>query len=170
MNYAMDHYILKPKCKAFLSGTCRNCTKLAIDDYSFLYAIPEEGINARGDYWHAVPFPGDFHWTRTSKLPFPWENTNRPTIASYIGSSKSYYGPARKIRQSIIHYCELHPIECRHQTYGLNGTRERWHVDGYNPHQVSVESIFCFQPIGDLMTRKGIKSLSYHFFLSLQFN
>ena len=155
MNYAMDHFILKPNCKKFLLF-CSNCTKLAIDDYSYLYGDPSDGINVRGNYWHAVPFPSDYHWTVNSKKPFPWENSERPLVASYVGSGSSFYGPARRIRGSIIHYCEKHPQECQHQTYGINGTRDRAAVEGYNPHAVSLRSIFCFQPIGDLMTRKGL--------------
>lgn len=94
MNYAMDHYILKPKCKSLIAGTCKNCTKFAIDDYSYMYS-GDAGILARGDYWHAAPFPADFHWSNEVKRPFPWENDDRPIIVSYVGSQRSYYGPAR---------------------------------------------------------------------------
>ena len=94
MNYAMDHYILKPKCKSLIAGTCRNCTKFAIDDYSYMYS-GDAGIVARGDYWHAAPFPADFHWSSQVRRPFPWENTDRPILVSYVGSQRSYYGPAR---------------------------------------------------------------------------
>lgn len=72
-NYAMDHYIGKPKCKHFLSGICYNCTKMAIDDYSFLHS-DDKGKVSKGDYWHAVPFPSDFHWTNQVSRPFPWES------------------------------------------------------------------------------------------------
>jgi hypothetical protein len=72
-------------------------------------------INISGDFWHAVPFPSDFHWTKDTKRPFPWENNQRSLIASYVGSGKSYYGPARRIRGSIIHFCEQHPGLCQHQ-------------------------------------------------------
>jgi hypothetical protein len=155
MNYAMDHYILKPKCKSLISGICSNCTKFAIDDYSFMYA-DDEGVRVRGDYWHAIPFPSDFHWTQHVKRPFPWENTDRPILVSYIGSTRSYYGPARRLRQSIVHYCELHTADCVHNSYGLNGTRFSFKVEGHRPLQLSQKSVFCFQPIGDLMTRKGL--------------
>ena len=155
MNYAMDHYILKPKCKSLLAVTCRNCTKFAIDDYSFMYS-GDAGINARGDFWHAAPFPGDFHWSREVKRPFPWENEDRPVLCSYVGSQRSYYGPARRLRGSIVHYCELHPLYCQHTSYGLNGTRFSFKVEGHNPLELSLRSTFCFQPIGDLMTRKGL--------------
>jgi len=94
MNYAMDQYLLKPKCKSLLSGTCRNCTKFAIDDYSYMYS-GDAGITARGDFWHAAPFPADFHWSSEVTRPYPWENTDRPIIVSYVGSQRSYYGPAR---------------------------------------------------------------------------
>ncbi len=154
MNYAMDHYILKPKCKSLLL-LCTNCTKFAIDDYSFMYSS-DAGILARGDYWHAAPFPADFHWTRKVQRPFPWENTDRPVVVSYIGSVKSFYGPARRLRGSIVHYCEMHKEHCAHQSYGLNGTRHSFNVEGHTPLELSHRSVFCFQPIGDLMTRKGL--------------
>lgn len=160
MNYAMNHYLLKPKCKAFLSGICKNCTKFAIDDYSYMYAT-DVGIKERGDSWHAIPFPSNFHWNNEVIKPFPWENIyNRTILASYIGTDKSFYGPARRLRGSIVHYCNKHnsiqPNLCVHQSYGLNGTRFSYKVDNYNPLLLSSSSIFCFQPIGDLMTRKGL--------------
>lgn len=96
MNYAMDHYILKPKCKSLIANTCYNCTKFAIDDYSYMYS-GNAGTLARGDYWHAAPFPADFHWSSEVRAPFPWENDDRPILASYVGSQRSYYGPARSL-------------------------------------------------------------------------
>lgn len=155
MNYAMDHYILKPKCKSLIAGVCSNCTKFAIDDYSYMYSS-DLGITTRGDYWYAIPFPADFHWTKHVVRPFPWENTDRPILVSYIGSVRSFYGPARRLRQSLAHYCGLHKDDCVHNSYGLNGTRHSFKVDGHRPLQLSQKSVFCFQPIGDLMTRKGL--------------
>lgn len=75
---------------------------------------------------------------------------------SYIGSARSDYNPARRLRGSIVHYCELHPSDCIWQSYGMNGTRSSFLVKGYDPLQLSARSVFCFQPIGDLMTRKGL--------------
>ena len=155
MNYAMDHYIGKPKCKALLAGTCQNCTKIAIDDYSYMFP-GNEGILVKGDHWHAVPFPGDFHWTRSVQRPFPWENDNRTLLVSYVGSTRSYYNPARRLRVSLVHFCEKHPRDCKHSSYGVEGTRHSFKVEGHSPLQLSAQSIFCFQPIGDLMTRKGL--------------
>lgn len=155
MNYAMNDYVLKPKCKSLLSLTCGNCTKFAIDDYSYMYAT-DSGIKSRGDNWHAAPFPADFHWSHEVKKPFPWESMDRPILTSYIGSEKSFYRPSKRLRSSIIHYCNLHPNLCVHSSYGLNGTRYSFLVEGYNPLLISQKSIFCFQPTGDLMTRKGL--------------
>lgn len=158
MNYAMDQYIGKPKCKSLLRGTCRNCTKIAIDDYSFLFPDEEGGVTEHGDYWHAVPFPSNFHWNRYFERPYPWEREKRPVLVSYVGSGKSYYPAARRLRTSIIYYCEKHPDLCVHQSYAGEGRGERdtFLTKGYNPLEVSARSIFCFQPIGDLMTRKGL--------------
>lgn len=156
MNYAMDHYIGKPKCKSLLAGICQNCTKFAIDDYSYMYG-DDEGVKNRGDNWHSAPFPADFHWSHKVKPPFPWMNDNRPVVVSYVGSTKSYYNPARRIRGSIVHYCELHPELCVTQSYGINGSRSSLFVSAdYNPLELSLQSVFCYQPIGDLMTRKGL--------------
>lgn len=155
MNYAMNHHVGKPKCKKLLTGACFNCTKLAIDEYSFLQAT-DAGVKEKGEYWHAIPFPANFHWTTKTKAPYPWENTVRPILSSYVGSSQSHYGPARKLRQAIVHYCEKHKKKCAHNSYGTNGTRQSHIVDGHNPLQLSASSVFCFQPIGDLMTRKGL--------------
>lgn len=77
-------------------------------------------------------------------------------LVSYIGSTRSFYGPARRLRGSIVHYCDMHPTECISQSYGSNGTRSSFLVGGYDPLQLSARSVFCFQPIGDLMTRKGL--------------
>ena len=161
MNYAMNHHIGKPKCKQLLAGTCYNCTKLAIDDYSFLQST-NGGLLEKGDGWHATPFPSDFHWSKHVQLPFPWENRHRPILCSYVGSTQSYYGPARRIRQSLAHYCHIHQDVCVHKTYGINGTRHSFRVEGHNPLAVTTSSIFCFQPIGDLMTRKGLFDAILH--------
>ena len=155
MNYAMNHHIGKPKCKQLLLDACFNCTKIAIDDYSYLQAT-NAGILEKGDNWHATPFPSDFHWSRDVKKPFPWENRNRRFLSSYVGSTQSYYGPARRLRQSIAYYCNMHNEICVHQSYGVNGTRHSYKVEGHNPLEISASSVFCFQPIGDLMTRKGL--------------
>ena len=154
MNYAMDHYIGKPKCKQLLLGACKLCSKIAIDDYSYLHS-GNNGINEKGDSWHAVPFPSDFHWTRRLQRPFPWENTDRPLLVSYIGSTQSFYNPARRLRGSLVHFCALHAKDCVHSTYGSSG-RSVFFEAGHNPLSLSARSIFCFQPIGDLMTRKGL--------------
>jgi hypothetical protein len=54
-NYAQEHYIGKPACKKFLSGVCFNCTKLAIDDYSFLHS-GDQGMVTKGTNWSDVSF------------------------------------------------------------------------------------------------------------------
>jgi hypothetical protein len=105
MNYAMNHYIGKPKCKQLLIGACMNCTKWAIDDYAYLHS-DERGVVEKGDSWHAAPFPADFHWSKHVNPPFPWENTNRPILCSYVGSTQSYYRPAARLRQAVAGFCQ----------------------------------------------------------------
>lgn len=163
MNYAMDHYILKPKCKSLLLNVCSNCTKIAIDDYSYLHS-GDIGIKEKGDNWHAVPFPSNFHWSKFTPRPFPWERDNLPEdrniLVSYIGSTQSYWNPARRLRGSLVHFCSLHRKDCVHATYGEGGGRSVFRDlskdASKNPLEVSSRSIFCFQPVGDLMTRKGL--------------
>jgi hypothetical protein len=159
MNYAMDHYIMKPKCKSLLLNVCSNCTKIAIDDYSYLHS-GDIGIREKGDYWHAVPFPSNFHWSRFTPRPFPWERAdNRSILVSYVGSTQSYYNPARRLRGSLVHFCSLHRGDCVHSAYGEGGGRSVFRdlsKSRHNPLEISAKSVFCFQPIGDLMTRKGL--------------
>ena len=101
MNYFMDFHILKPACKAFLVGVCNECTKLAIDDYSFMYTNKSE-ID-RGINWHAVPFPSDFHWSRVVQRPFPWEsNQPRDILVSYVGSAWSTWNPAVRYAALLV--------------------------------------------------------------------
>jgi hypothetical protein len=47
------------------------------------------------------------------------------------------------------------------QSYGMNGTRSSMLIEGFDPLLVSQRSVFCFQPMGDLMTRKvsGVSEL-----------
>jgi len=155
MNYAMEHFLNKPKCKSFLINACRNCTKFAIDDYSFLFK-EKDGVPLKGDDWHAAPFPGDFHWSRKVEKPYPYEHRDRPLLVSYIGTKNSYWAPARRLRGSLVHYCALHASDCVHVGYGANGTRSSMLIEGYTPLEVAKNSIFCLQPYGDLMTRKGL--------------
>jgi hypothetical protein len=155
LNYGMIYYIGKPNCKQLLVDSCYNCTKVAIDDYSYLHAT-NKGLLGQGDYWHAVPFPADFHYTKHVKKPFPWDNRDRPYLSSYVGSIKSYDRQAQRLREAIVHYCDKHEKMCKHTSYGANNSRESSKVEGHNPLQLSASSIFCFQPIGDLPTRKGL--------------
>lgn len=52
--------------------------------------------------------------------------------------------------------CNTHPNECVHHTYGMNGTRSSMSIDLYDPLAVARGSVFCFQPMGDMPTRKGL--------------
>lgn len=157
-----SHYLGKPKCKKFLSGVCRNCTKFAIDDYSFMWP-DDEGIQNSGDYWHAVPFPSDFHFNKDIVRPFPWENDDRPYIASYVGSSQSYATTSTALKTSLAHFCSLHavPNGCVHYSYGgagKNDENERGFEfnETHQPFMAYRQSIFCLQPLGDMPTRKGL--------------
>ena len=158
MNYAMDTYIMKPKCSAMLR-LCGNCTKLSIDDYSFLYPNEGEGdVTAmiKGRNWMAVPFPANFHWTRHVERPFLWEHTNRSIVASYIGSQDSYWVHARSMRRWLASMCNLNK-DCVHRTYGKKNREASIGPGQQDPHfRVSRESVFCYQPLGDLLTRKGL--------------
>lgn len=154
-NYAMDYHLRNPKIKNILANVCRNCTKFAIDDYSYLYAS-DVGLNAKGDNWAAVPFPSDFHWTKEVVPPFPWEMTDRPVLCSYVGTTMSFWGISKRLRTQIVRSCRQHPHLCVHQTYGRNGTRESFAIDAYDPLELSRKSVFCFQPSGDMPTRKGL--------------
>lgn len=157
LNYAMGHYLGKPKCKAFLAGVCTNCTKFAIDDYSFHWA---DGVEHQGGYWHAAPFPSDFHFNKGIRRPLPWEQIYRPYLVSYIGSTKSYSGQAHRVKASLAHFCALHSVAklCYHSAYSpsLADPRSVDYNASFHPYVPYREAIFCFQPMGDMPTRKGL--------------
>lgn len=126
INYGMHYYLGKPMCKKFLGGVARNMTKYCIDDYSYYWAS-NKGIELQGDHWHAVPFPSDFHFNKHIQRPFPYENKDRPFVASYVGSTSSYSNAARSLKSSIAYYCALHTANgtCIHSVYGATSGNER---------------------------------------------
>ena len=142
-----------------------NCTKFAIDDYSYMWP-PGEGIASHGDNWHAVPFPSDFHFSRDVIRPFPWENDDRPYIASYVGSSQSYSTTASALKTSLAHFCSLHSVRngCVHYSYGGAGRGFEFNKT-HQPFMAYRQSIFCFQPVGDMPTRKGEIFVVLHFII-----
>lgn len=155
MNYAMDTYLLKPRCRALLEA-CSNCTKLSIDDYSFLYPDGGKGdpvARSKGDNWVAVPFPSNFHWTRAVSRPFPWEGADRPLLVSYVGSTDSYWAHAKSMRRWLVSACARHPDECVHRAYSKGRDA---HAERDVHRELSQRSVFCLQPLGDLHTRKGL--------------
>lgn len=159
LNYGMVHYIGKPKCREFLAGVCGNCTKFAIDDYSYYFAS-DAGIKFQGDGWHAAPFPSDVHFNKDIVHPFPWElDDDRDLLVSYVGSTQSFSSKATQLKTSLAHFCSLHMNNiCSHQSYGEtpNNPRALDFNASYDPLSVYRQSIFCFQPNGDMPTRKGL--------------
>ena len=158
-NYCMDHYLKKPKCRYFLENVCYNCTKLAIDDYSFAYY--KEYHYFKGINWHAIPFPSDFHWTRLVTRPYPWEATDRPYLVSYVGSSKSHFGPARNLKRKLETLCHKHKELCIHASYSKDGSRSSLYVQGHDPLWVNRHSVFCLQPIGTRTTSYMLHTCMY---------
>jgi hypothetical protein len=112
-----------------------------------------------------VPFPSNFHWTSKIQRPFLWENTNRTILSSFVGSQDSYWLYAKSMRRWLLGHCIRSPADCTHTTYGKGNTRESSIIGGSmnDPHAlVSLNSVFCFQPLGDMPTRKGLfDSLAY---------
>lgn len=62
------------------------------------------------------------------------------------------------MRRWVAGHCIASAERCIYQTYGRGRHRES-NLQGGNkdPHsEVSMRSVFCFQPLGDLHTRKGL--------------
>lgn len=95
------------------------------------------------------------------QLPFPWDEAGeRPLLVSYIGSLKSHFKPSRILRGAIAMYCSKHSHLCRHSSYTGDPHNERKALLGHkqqDPHRdLSLKSVFCFIPTGDMPTRKGL--------------
>ena len=161
-SYAYDFYLLKPNAVP-LYRLCENCTKITPEDYSFLVQSKEKNIaqQMKGKYWHAVPYPSNFHWNKRVERPFLWEKTSesRPLLVNYIGAAYSICELATKLRREIYKICPTHPENiCKLSHYSKRHDREPTLMEGAeDPHyNLSLNSIFCFQPLGDTTTRKGL--------------
>ena len=107
---------------------------------------------------HSAPFPADFHFNYNITRPFPWEVTHRPILVSYVGSTTSYSSQATKLKTSLAHFCAIHASPtCVHSFYGTDAARGIDFNASHLPHLAYRHSVFCFQPVGDLPTRKGLK-------------
>ena len=154
-----------PDCIKFLTYTCRNCIKVSIDDYSFMYTASQQSelLSTRGTHWRAEPFPADIHWHSKMAKPYPWEHDHhRDIIVSFIGTNISYHRGTAKVRNSLIRQCLQHRQDCVWHAYGSAGSLEHRDfssinvINGSSIHSIVNRSVFCLTPPGDLPTRKGL--------------
>ena len=160
--YAISQLILKPKAVP-LFILCDQCTKLTIENYSFLYSSDPKNDRTiaqqyKGDNWFAVPYPSNFHWSANIKPPLLYEEQDRPYLVSYIGSSTCFSEFSTAIRHDLVKYCTVHAPDCQHAHYSKHGPRNSDLAEGLrDPHyQYTLRSTFCLQPLGDTTTRKGL--------------
>ena len=157
--YAIDQLILRPKAIALIA-LCENCTKLTIENYSFLYSSAKEkslSQELKKDNWFAVPYPSNFHFSSTVKAPLLFESTQaRPLLVSFIGTPWCSSDISVHLRKDLVHYCTKHgPEVCYHAHYSKHGNRGTDLTEDVHL-QYSWKSIFCLEPSGDTTTRKGL--------------
>ena len=109
----------------------------------------------------SVPYPSNFHWSVHVQRPFPWEHNShhsrRPLLASYLGSIQAHNIFATLLRAELYSACMAHPKKCVYDGYSASHDLAGAKEEGVDPHRaLSHRSTFCFQPIGDTPTRKGI--------------
>ena len=122
---------------------------------------------------HAVPFPSNFHWTSKVITPLPWENRDRPILASFIGSTSSYWKRARLLRMKLAKYCDRNYPSCIRMAYANHSGERTTYLDenSSDPHRIlSYRSTFCFVPVGDMPTRKGLFDSMLHGCLPVTFD
>ena len=163
VNQNMNYFLGAANCQNFLSGICYNCTKIAIDEYSFLHSINrhEAALAKRGDYWHAVPFPSNTHYSSHTVPPFTWSRTNtidaqRNVLVSYTGSRHSYNHVSMRFRSAIMDNCDIYNNYTRHDGLTACSTGKYSAHPGHGQLPLAARSVFCFQPTGDMSTRKSV--------------
>lgn len=95
--------------------------------------------------------------------PFIWEtDIGRHILACYVGSTESSNSLASALRRELKVYCD-ECSECKFAGYSVNHDTGFIEDATQDPHlRITRHSIFCFQPLGDTITRKGIfDSLSF---------
>ena len=148
INQNMNYFMGAPKCVELLKA-CWNCTKLSIDEYLFTATDRAHEISNLGINWHAIPFLSDYHYSPAGHALPPWMSTApRPSLVSFVGSSRRFNEVATAIRESLVHQCRAHKGKCVQGTYK--------HDERYTLNHISRQSIFCLQPPGDMPTRKSL--------------
>ena len=86
----------------------------------------------------------------------------RHFLACNIGSTGSSNRLASSLRKELKVYCDANP-KCKFMSYSADHDSSLIEDAARDPHlQFSKHSIFCFQPLGDTIPRKGIfDSLSF---------
>ena len=163
----MDYFLDAKNCKKFFS-LCFNCTKLAVDDYSFTNNFPRRHFLAsRGNYWHAVPYPANVHYNSRIQKLYPWEKKlSRSNVVAVIGSYKTSHNMAsNRILMSLIDSCDRSE-KVVHQTASPSTTTGcEWISPSTQSHQLShraalkqlaSKSVFCVIVPDDVPTRQAV--------------
>jgi hypothetical protein len=190
VNQNMNYFLSASNCQQFLAQTCYNCTKLAIDEYSWLHSINryEAALRKRGDYWHAIPFPANIHYHTRMQQPYPWQQAfaHKDILVSYTGSLSSYNVVSKRFRKAIGINCQEYfnmstpdglttcvtnkyvsphqqqqqqqhaAAKHTHQAHSITHPRHAKHQPTHTSLPLYCRSIFCFQPPGDMPTRKSV--------------
>lgn len=154
INQNMHYYLSSPKCLELLR-VCWNCTKISVDDYVFVAEHRRAELNSKGVNWHAVPFPSDYHFSKSyavgvgESLPWSFNATRkRPNLVAFVGTARRFNEYSTALRESLLQQCANHQKECTHESY--------IHDAKHTLNDLSRNSVFCLQPPGDFPTRKSV--------------
>lgn len=159
-------------------NVCLNCTILNFDieDYleNKLYKNADNGQFGLNRRVFSVPFPSLHRWNENyspyvsfTNLRIPLskstlshfsvnilKNYSRPIFVSFWGSTFVWYKPATIVRNHLVENCKSHPRYCYYLP-SINRLQNSA-VQNLSAIEVYSNSVFCFQPSGDLESRKGI--------------
>ena len=175
-HYGHDHLIINSLYYMFgvrcmdIFEACANCTVIAPDvpNHNQHPVFQEFRADNRSfpRRWYGVPFPSAFHW-HDHIQQVPWNNSHRNAsiYASIWVNPGVQQPPAVKLRKALAVQCEQRPKDCanlrvrnrHHNQCYKSGAQNCMENEGaMTGLEAYNASIFCMQPPGDLMGRKGI--------------
>ena len=122
-NYGHNHFFLhtinqpmvfftNKNCITFYQ-LCVNCTKLSIDKYPKKFDSRLDNTVAYHSHWLSVPFPSDYHYSPTVKIPsWHFQSTIdlvREYPIAFVGSTTVSARLQRNLRRVGIIYYRLYP-------------------------------------------------------------
>jgi len=138
--------------KELLAGVCQNCSMLTIEGtpnrISTMYHRSKK-------YWFTVPYPSSFHY-HEDIVTLPWskeQQQKRSIFVLFMGSIRTLNIASNAFRKALHYQCLNSTGFCQwyEAAHSCKGV-----VNMTSNMLLLRESVFCPQPIGDTVTRKGV--------------